>query len=100
MALNSLLETCDAHRHVFRVPDFGGLEVVFREDPSELHRGEPKRLVIVGPRVSAETTPMRRFSSEAAFLRFVAKRARIARTVVFLSILKQVQNNTPGNKGV
>ena len=39
VALKSLLETCDAHRHVFQVPDFRGMEVVFRKDPSELHKG-------------------------------------------------------------
>lgn len=40
VALSSLLKECDAHREAFRVPSFGGLDVVFREDPSVLHKGE------------------------------------------------------------
>lgn len=40
VALGSLLETCDAHCEVFRVSNFGGLEVVFGNDPSVLQRGE------------------------------------------------------------
>ncbi|CAM9527288.1 unnamed protein product [Ectocarpus sp. 4 AP-2014] len=40
VALGSLLETCRARRGEFLVNDFGGLEVVFRNDPSVLHEGE------------------------------------------------------------
>ncbi|CAM9285288.1 unnamed protein product [Ectocarpus fasciculatus] len=40
VALGSLLETCHARRGEFLVNDFGGLEVVFRNDPSVLHKGE------------------------------------------------------------
>ena len=40
VALVSLLETCGAHRRTFRVSDFHGLEVIFRNDPSVLHEGE------------------------------------------------------------
>eukprot|EP00903_Cladosiphon_okamuranus_P015929 g14714.t1 len=43
VALGSLLETCHANRGALKVPDFGGLEVVFLSHPSALD-GEEIRL--------------------------------------------------------
>lgn len=40
VALESLLSACATHREAFRVPNFGGLDVVFRNDPSVLDNGE------------------------------------------------------------
>lgn len=39
VALDSLLSACATHRAAFSVPDFGGLGVVLRNDPSVLHQG-------------------------------------------------------------
>lgn len=40
MALGSLLEACATHYKAFHVPNFGGLDVVFRNDLSALDKGE------------------------------------------------------------
>ncbi|CAM9445050.1 unnamed protein product [Sphacelaria rigidula] len=40
VALDSLLSACATHRAAFSVPDFGGLGVVLRNDPSVLRQGE------------------------------------------------------------
>lgn len=39
VALGSLLKACATHRGAFRTPRFGGLDVVFRNDPSVLDKG-------------------------------------------------------------